>query len=206
MIAIVNYGIGNVNSVIKAFQLFSNEIEFTDDPEKIRKSKAIVLPGVSSFGAAMEELEKRNLVQLLKDEIAKGKIFFGICVGIQLLFEESEETPGIKGLSIFKGKVKKFEDTYYSVPQIGWNQISIIKRDNPILKNINNDYFYFVHSYYVEPEDKEIIASTTDYGVVYPSTIWHKNIFAVQFHPEKSQNIGLKLLKNFVQFVYNNNG
>lgn len=200
MIAIINYGIGNVKSVIKAFQLYSDNIQFTDNPDIIRKSDGIVLPGVSAFGAAVEGLKKKKLIDTLKEDIQKNKKpFLGICIGIQLLFETSEETPNIEGLKIFDGKIKKFSENL-TVPHIGWNQINIKKKNNPLLKGIkDNEYFYFVHSYYADPIDKNIIATTTEYEIDYTSSLWKDNIFAVQFHPEKSQEEGLKIIKNFVE-------
>lgn len=201
MIAILNYGVGNIQSVIKAFKLFTDEIYFTENPDIIKKSKAIVLPGVSSFGAAMNGLAEKNLISVIKEEINKNKLFLGICIGIQLLFEASDESPGVAGLSIFKGRIKKFSNDLI-VPQIGWNTVKLTKKNNLLFKDVhNNEYFYFVHSYFADPFDKSIISSITEYGIDYASSIWQDNIFALQFHPEKSQEPGLQIIKNFVELT-----
>jgi imidazole glycerol-phosphate synthase subunit HisH len=202
MIAIVNYGIGNVSSVIKAFSLFHPKVVFTDSITDLKNADAIVLPGVSSFGPAIKNLEQKNLKTTIINEINKGKLFLGICIGIQILFEKSEESPTAEGLSIFKGNIIRFPNNF-TVPHIGWNNVNIINKNNPLFKNIeNNEFFYFVHSYYPEPSNKSIIAATTDYSnLFYTSSINKDNVFAVQFHPEKSQTAGLKIIKNFVDII-----
>ena len=197
---IINY-IGNLKSVENAFKNRGAEVYVTDSIRKIKNATGIVLPGVGAFGAGMKNLEKHNLIDLIIKEIEKGKPFLGICLGLQLLFEKSEETPDVKGLSIFKGEVKKFKIKDLKIPHLGWNQIEIKKR-SPLLKGIKNkSFFYFVHSYFVEPEEKDIIMCTTNYGKEFVTGVWKENVFGVQFHPEKSQDNGLKLIENFIEFA-----
>jgi glutamine amidotransferase len=159
------------------------------------------LPGVGAFADAVTELKKRRLFFALKEEIARKKIFLGICLGMQLLFEGSQEAPGQKGLALLGGSVKKFQASRrLKVPQMGWNQLDIRKSACPLLRGVSEgDYVYFCHSYYPEPKDKSQAAATTRYGTDFASVIWKDNLFAVQFHPEKSQAVGLKILKNFVK-------
>ena len=203
MIAIIDYGMGNLRSVSKALEKVGGKVEITADSERIRKAEAIVLPGVGAFSRAMSNLKELNLLPVLSEVIQLKKYFLGICLGFQLLFTESEEG-NCKGLNIIKGKVKRFNSPGLKVPHMGWNTIKFRIQDSgfKILNGIpNNSYFYFVHSYYGEPEDKKVIAATTFYGLEFPSAICKENVFAVQFHPEKSQKIGLQLLKNFVKLV-----
>ena len=204
MIAIIDYGMGNLRSVSKALEKVGGKVEITADSERIRKAKAVVLPGVGAFSRAMSNLKELNLLPVLSEVIRLKKYFLGICLGFQLLFTESEEG-NCKGLNIIKGKVKRFNFSGLKVPHMGWNTIRKIrnpKSEIQILNNIPNDsYFYFVHSYYGEPEDKNAVAATTFYGLEFPSAICKENVFATQFHPEKSQEIGLQLLENFVQLV-----
>ncbi|KKQ36131.1 MAG: Imidazole glycerol phosphate synthase subunit HisH [Candidatus Roizmanbacteria bacterium GW2011_GWA2_37_7] len=198
MIAIIDYGAGNLKSVTNALDFLRVSYKVTDKAEDIKKSDKIIFPGVGSFGDCINSLKKKGIFETLKKEIS-NKPYLGICLGLQVLFEESEESSGIKGLSIFKGKCKKFKNKNLKVPQIGWNSIKIIKKNN-LLKDVKDDsYFYFVHSYYVGPKDKGIIATKTNYGIEYCSGITKDNIFAFQFHPERSGEIGLKILKNFVE-------
>ncbi len=205
MVTIIDYGMGNLRSVQKAFEFIGKNAIITSDKKKILHSSLVVLPGVGSFSAAMKNLKKLNLLETIKKIIADGKPFLGLCLGLQLLFEKSEEG-NCKGLGILKGKVKKFDDPLLKIPHMGWNNIRLkVKGERlKIFKDIpDNSYFYFVHSYYVKPEDKKIIATTTDYGINFTSSIFYKNIFATQFHPEKSQKNGLKLLKNYVDYTGN---
>jgi len=190
MIAIINYGAGNLNSVKNALDYLGEECIITDNPEDIESADRIIFPGVGSFGTVIKGLREKNLEQPLKNAINNGKPFFGICIGLQTLFEESEESPGVKGLCIFKGKVKKFTDG--KVPQIGWNRII------PIDNMFQNGYAYFVNSYYIVPDDKSIIASNTDYYNEFTSAVKKDNITATQFHPEKSGEYGLELLKRWL--------
>ncbi len=196
-IVIIDYKMGNLSSVYNAFRFLNIPVELSNNKQKIRDSYGIVLPGVGAFADAMKNLDKFNLVELIQNEINKGKPYLGICLGLQLLFEKSEESRGINGLSIFKGKVIRFKSKSIKVPHIGWNQILIRKR-SPILKCIkNNSYFYFVHSFYVQPENEGLISTITNYGEDFVSSISNENIYGVQFHPEKSQEEGLKIIKNF---------
>jgi len=210
MIAVIDYGMGNLRSVEKALQVAGARTKVTSDPKDLKKAEKIVFPGVGSFGDAMRELKKLGLIAPLKDAIAEGKPFLGLCLGLQLLFEKSEEAPGVKGLCVLKGEVKRFKFTNderrttndaLKVPHMGWNTIGckVQGARRKVLKGIPNDaYMYFVHSYYAKPADKKVILTTTDYGMKFASGICKDNVYALQFHPEKSQALGLKILKNFV--------
>ena len=191
MIAIIDYGAGNLNSVKNAFDFLGEESVIVSTPEAIDNANRIVLPGVGSFGFMMESLEKKKLIEPIKRAIARGVPFFGICLGLQILFEESEESKGVRGFGIFKGKVIKFQNG--KVPQIGWNRITS--------KNefFEPGYAYFVNSYYVLPEDKNVITTTTDYFGEFASSIQYKNITAVQFHPEKSGEFGIEIFRRWLK-------
>lgn len=198
MIAIIDYGAGNLQSVKKALDFIGAESVITDDPKVIMSADKILLPGVGSFGDTMDSMEKNGLVETVKECAQSGKPFLGICLGLQLLFEESEESPGVKGLGIFKGKIRKFSpDMGLKIPHIGWNSLSIKQKDG-IFKDIpENSYVYFVHSYYLLAEDENDIATVTNYGIDFHSAVGKNNIFATQFHPEKSGDVGLQILRNF---------
>ena len=198
MIAIIDYGAGNLQSVKKAFDFIGAESVITDNPEIINACDRILLPGVGSFGDAMDSMHKSGLVETVKQNALSGKPFLGICLGLQLLFEESEESPGVKGLGIFKGKIKKFSpDMGLKIPHIGWNSLEIKQKDT-LFKNVpENSYVYFVHSYYLHAEDEEDVATVTNYGIDFHSAVGKNNVFATQFHPEKSGDVGLQILKNF---------
>ena len=198
MIAIIDYGAGNIQSVKKAFDFIGAESVITDNPEVINACDRVLLPGVGSFGDAMDSMAKNGLVETVKQNALSGKPFLGICLGLQLLFEESEESPGVKGLGIFKGKIKKFSpDMGLKIPHIGWNSLEI-KQNDTLFKGIpENSYVYFVHSYYLHAEDEKDIATITNYGIDFHSAVGKNNIFATQFHPEKSGDVGLQILKNF---------
>ena len=198
MIAIIDYGAGNLQSVKKAFDFIGAESVITDNPETINACDKILLPGVGSFGDAMDSMNKKGLVETVKQNALSGKPFLGICLGLQLLFEESEESPGVKGLGIFKGKIKKFApDMGLKIPHIGWNSLEIKQKDT-LFKGIpENSYVYFVHSYYLHAEDENEIATVTNYGIDFHSAVGKDNIFATQFHPEKSGDVGLQILRNF---------
>jgi imidazole glycerol-phosphate synthase subunit HisH len=198
-ITIIDYGMGNVHSVCNALTYLGFDSVVTSDADKIEASDILIFPGVGAFGQGMEELKKRNLIESIKEYIASGKPFLGICLGMQLLFEESTEHGNFKGLGILKGKVVEFDKKQgLKVPHMGWNSLKT-KQDNSIFEGIeDNSYFYFVHSYYVLPKQKNIIAGITEYGTDFCSMIIKDNIYAMQFHPEKSQKIGLKLLNNFL--------
>jgi glutamine amidotransferase len=199
MVAIIDYGMGNLRSVEKGFLKVGIDAKVVTHPRAVDDAQAIVLPGVGSFKDCMRNLEDMSLVDSVKRSIQKGKPYLGICLGLQVLFTESEEFGLCKGLNIFEGKVVRFQ-VDLKVPHMGWNNITISRRP-PILNGIQDEaFFYFVHSFYVVPYNIDIIATTTDYGVRFTSMIWKDNIFATQFHPEKSQEMGLRILKNFGDF------
>ncbi|MGB9892070.1 imidazole glycerol phosphate synthase subunit HisH [Thermodesulfovibrio yellowstonii] len=202
MIALVDYGMGNIRSVSKAIEAVGGEVSITQSPEEIRKAKAIVLPGVGAFRDCMSNLTELGLLEAVREEILKGKPYLGICLGMQILFTESEEFGMCKGLDLIKGKVTRFKlPQDYKIPHMGWNTV-IFKKKSKLLSEIsNNSYFYFVHSYYVVPEESNFVGGVTEYGIEFTSMIIYENIFATQFHPEKSQKMGLKLLSNFIQFI-----
>ncbi len=203
MIAIVDYGMGNLKSVEKGFQKVGIDARVTNNPRDIDDASGIVLPGVGAFRDCIKNLRESSLITSIIGSIKKGKPYLGICLGLQILFSESEEFGLSKGLDLLKGRVIRFSfnDKDLKIPHMGWNNIKIRKRP-PLLEGIDdNSFFYFVHSYYVVPDDDDIIATTTDYGIEFTSMIWKDNIFATQFHPEKSQSLGLKVLKTFGDFV-----
>jgi glutamine amidotransferase len=200
MISIIDYGMGNLRSVQKGFEKVGHRAIVTSDPAEVAAADKVVLPGVGAFEDAMAELRHRRLVEPLREAMDLGKPFLGICLGLQLLFEQSHENGVHQGFGVLAGEVVRFElPPEYSVPHMGWNQITIPRRP-PILEGIEEGtYFYFVHSYYVVPRDREVIAAETDYGLKFCSMIWRKNLYATQFHPEKSQSDGLRILKNFAE-------
>ena len=201
MIAIVDYGMGNLRSVEKAIARAGVATVVTSDPAKILGARGVVLPGVGAFGACMENLESRGLAATMREAVSSGKPFLGICLGLQLLFEESEEFGPIRGLGILPGKVVRFGGPSFEglkIPQMGWNRLRIRRRVAE-LEGIGDDpYVYFVHSYYVAPADPGLTVAATEYGVEFAAAIAWRNVFACQFHPEKSQAIGLRILENFV--------
>ena len=200
-IAIVDYGMGNVRSVLKALEYVapSDNCILTSDPQVLRDSDRIVFPGQGAMGSCMSALEENSLVNEIKSSF-KSKPFLGICLGLQLLFDSSEENNGTKGLSIVPGKVVKFKNSELKIPHMGWNNVNHSK-DHPLWFNIdNNSRFYSVHSYYVKPVNEDCVFGTTNYGHEFVSAIALDHVFAVQFHPEKSQNDGLQLLRNFVNW------
>ncbi len=198
MIAIIDYGAGNLQSVKKALDFIGAESVITDNPEIINACDKILLPGVGSFGDAMASMREKNLVETVKQNALSGKAFLGICLGLQLLFEESEESLGVKGLGIFKGKIRKFpSDMGIKIPHIGWNSLEIKQKDTLFKGVPENSYVYFVHSYYLEAEDLNDVATVTNYGIDFHSAVGKGNIFATQFHPEKSGDMGLQILRNF---------
>lgn len=200
MIAIIDYGMGNLRSVQKGFERMGREAVVTRDPKTILDAGKVVLPGVGAFPDCMRNLEEYGLIDAVKQSISSGKPFLGICLGLQLLFTESEEFGLSKGLDIIKGRVVLFKGPEFKdlkVPHMGWNSLSV-KRRPPALQDVpDGSHVYFVHSFHVVPEDKSVIATTTPYGIDFVSSIWKDNILAVQFHPEKSQALGLSILKRF---------
>jgi glutamine amidotransferase len=201
-IVIIDYGMGNLRSVQKGFEHVRSEAEVTRNKKEIERASAVVLPGVGAFKDCMQNLEKFGLIDPLVRSIEKGKPYLGICLGLQILFSESEEFGSQKGLDLVRGKVVKFRpDPDHKVPHMGWNTIEK-EREVPLLQGIESgDFFYFVHSYYVIPQENQWIATFTPYGEPFVSSIWKENIFATQFHPEKSQQKGLRILENFVKSI-----
>ncbi|MCK4966404.1 imidazole glycerol phosphate synthase subunit HisH [bacterium] len=198
MIAIIDYEMGNLRSVQKGFEHVGKDAVISGDPKEIIKAEKIVLPGVGAFAKAVYYLEKLKLKNVIIEMAEKGTPLLGICLGKQLLMEESEEGESAEGLGLVKGKVIKFEKGK-KIPHIGWNQI-IIKKQVPILKNIpDGTFFYFVHSYYAVPNSPENVITATDYEGEFPSIVGRDNIYGIQFHPEKSQTYGLEILKNFAE-------
>ena len=200
MIAIIDYDAGNLKSVEKALIKVGGEPVVTRDPSVILQADKVILPGVGAFGDAMEKLNSFGLVDTIYKVVEKGTPFLGICLGLQLLFEYSDEKEGCKGLSLLKGGIKRIPDAPgLKVPHMGWNSLSV-KDNAKLFKNLLADpYVYFVHSYYLQAEDPEIVAATTEYGVTVHASVEKDNVFACQFHPEKSGEVGLAILKNFVE-------
>ena len=199
MIAVIDYGMGNLRSVEKAFQFLGFDAAIIDRPEQGEGATHLVLPGDAAFGDAMRNLVKQGWDDLILKGVEQGKPFLGICMGLQLMFDESEEGGKHRGLGMLPGRIVKFPATE-RVPQIGWNQIAI-ERSVEILDGVpEGSYFYFVHSYYVNPTDADVVAMECDYHQRFCAMIWRDNLFATQFHPEKSQQAGLRLLKNFADF------
>ena len=200
MIAIIDYDAGNLRSVEKALQYLGKETIVTRDPEQIRKADKVILPGVGAFGDAMKKLQEYHLDTLIHEIADSGKPLLGICLGLQLLFEESEESPGVEGLGILEGKIRRIpEGEGLKVPHIGWNSLHL-EHNGRLFRNIQeNSYVYFVHSYYLEAKDPEIVKASTEYGVHIHASVEKNNLFACQFHPEKSSETGLQILKNFAE-------
>lgn len=207
MIAIIDYGMGNLRSVQKGFEKVGSEAVITSDPQVVLRAARVVLPGVGAFRDCMHNLEQGGFVEPILKTIAEGRPFLGICVGMQLLFTDSVEFGLYRGLDVIPGHVLRFPDQMtvagekLKVPQMGWNQLSF-KRRPPVFEGIDDgSNVYFVHSYYVKPDDSSVIATTTDYGFEFCSSVWRDNVVATQFHPEKSQAVGLQILKNFAELT-----
>jgi len=202
MITIIDYGSGNLKSIRNGFHHVGAEVLVTRDKEELKKADVMILPGVGAFGTAMENLKKYE--DIIHQHIKDDKPFLGVCLGLQVLFSESEESPMIRGLDVFPGKVVRFPDTLLNdglkIPHMGWNNLNI-KKNSPLLEGIGSDYMYFVHSYYVRPDNEEVVMATVDYGVEVPAVVAQDNVYATQFHPEKSGEIGLEILKNFLRNV-----
>lgn len=201
MIALLDYGSGNLRSVHKALLQVGAQVRLVQRPDEIGDARAMVLPGVGAFDDCLNALQRQELLEPTRSFIRSGKPFLGICVGYQALFEASDEfNSHAVGLGVFTGRVVRFPaQAGLKVPQIGWNQLELARPDCPLYRGIpNGSYAYFVHSFYPEPTDPGIIATRTDYGVNFASSVWRENVFATQFHPEKSQAVGLQLLANFV--------
>jgi len=196
MITIIDYGSGNLRSIKNALKKVGGQVKITKDKKQIEKAETILLPGVGAFGKAMKNLKsyKNAIIKHIEDD----KPFLGICLGLQLLLTKSEESPNIQGLNIIPGEVIRIPPLG-KVPHMGWNQLNITN-NCPILEGLEDEYFYFVHSYYAKPIKENVIVATTDYHIEMAAVLWKNNIFATQFHPEKSGKAGLKMLKNFIEF------
>jgi glutamine amidotransferase len=200
IIAIIDYGMGNLRSVQKGFEKVGHQAVVTSDPDVLRRAGKVVLPGVGAFEDAMAELRSRGLISPVLAAIDSGRPFLGICLGLQLLFDVGYENGQHQGLGVLRGEVVRFDlPKEFSIPHMGWNQLAVRNRP-PVLEGLADEtYVYFVHSYYVVPQDTAVIATETDYGGPFCSMIWRDNVFATQFHPEKSQSDGLRILKNFAE-------
>lgn len=204
MIALLDYGSGNLRSVHKSLLKVGADVRLVQHPEEIGDAQGLVLPGVGAFDDCINALRKQELLEASREFIKTGKPFLGICVGYQALFERSEEFNSCAaGLGVFQGSVVRFaEKAGLKIPQIGWNQIEIIQPDCPLYRGVESgSYVYFVHSFCPQPADNSIVATRTDYGDNFASSVWHDNVFATQFHPEKSQHVGLQLMKNFAELA-----
>ena len=203
MIVVVDYGMGNLRSVSKALEALGASVRVSSDPVDLARADKLILPGVGAFPAAMRELNARGLVEPIRSSIKTGKPYLGICLGLQLLFEESEEGAGATGLGILPGRVRKFAldgRATLKIPHMGWNQVFSTQSRCPLLEGIpDGSFFYFVHSYYGDPSDRSAVALEADYGGRFTAMVWRDQLYATQFHPEKSQAVGLTLLKNFVE-------
>ena len=206
MIAIIDYDAGNIKSVEKALQFLGEEVIVTSDRDAILSADKAILPGVGSFGDAMEKIRERNLEEVIHEFVESGKPFLGICLGLQLFFESSEETPGVKGLGLLKGKITRIPNEYkqngetvtQNVPQIGWNNIKV-NPSSKLLKGLGDNLcVYFVHSFYLQADEIEDVAATTEYGVTIHAAVERMNVMATQFHPEKSSDVGMNILRSFI--------
>jgi len=204
MIALLDYGAGNLRSVEKALRFVGGDVELVQSPDGMKDAAAVVLPGVGAFDDCVNAMQRQELLAASREFIKTGRPFLGICVGYQAMFERSEEFDSrAAGMGLFEGSVVRFPAGQgLKIPQIGWNQIEIVQPECPIFKGVENgSHVYFVHSFYPQPEDDSIAACRTSYGVEFASAIWRDNVYATQFHPEKSQKIGLTILENFVKLA-----
>ena len=199
-VGIIDYGAGNLRSVANAVQALGIEPRIVSSPGEMEGLTHLILPGVGSFGDCMGELDKRGLTGAIRDWVASNRPYFGICLGYQILFEESVEAPGVSGLGVFRGKVQRFTEDGRKIPHMGWNSADPVNLSDPMWEGLGGEpYFYFVHSYFPVPENENIIAMTTEYGETFASAIRSGAVVATQFHPEKSQQAGLRLLGNFLE-------
>ena len=200
MVAIIDYDAGNIKSVEKAIQFLGEQVVITRDPKEILSASHVILPGVGAFGDAMEKLQKYGLIPVIKEVVNRKIPFLGICLGLQLLFEKSEESPGVHGLGILEGEIKRIpEEEGLKIPHIGWNSLKYATKGR-LYEGIEEDsYVYFVHSYFLKAKEPEIVAATTEYGTLIHASVEKENVFACQFHPEKSSAVGLKILENFIK-------
>jgi len=203
MIAVIDYGVGNLFSVEKALAAVGAEVRVTNDAETLRQAERIVLPGVGAFGDCMKNLEATGLIPVIRQEVAAGKPLLGICVGLQILFEGSEESPEAAGLGILRGKVRRIRAKGLKIPHMGWNSLCVRgKGGEEFLRGLSEEpYVYFVHSYHAVPEDQNVIAAVTEYGETLTAAVRKDNVWAAQFHPEKSGDVGLRILKNFMEGI-----
>lgn len=201
MIAIIDYGMGNLHSVSKALERLGYEYEIVDTPEKLQSAEGAILPGVGAYGDAMRNLQQQGFTSAIREFAASGRPLFGICLGMQLLFKESEEHGQHEGLGIFPGAIRRFKGDY-KIPHMGWNRLKFLQ-SNPLLADVEEGYAYFVHSYFLQPEstDRSVLLATADYFQEVPAIVGLGNVFATQFHPEKSGDVGMKLLENFAKMV-----
>ena len=200
MIAMIDYDAGNIKSVEKALQKLGTEVVITKDAKTILQADKVILPGVGAFGDAMANLKKYGLVEVIQEVVAKGTPFLGICLGLQLLFERSDETPGVEGLGILKGEVLRIPECGdLKIPHMGWNSLHLQNNGRLFRGLPEQSYVYFVHSYYLKAEEEGIVKATTEYGVTIHASVEKDNVFACQFHPEKSSDVGLQILRNFVE-------
>ena len=204
MIALLDYGAGNLRSVEKALRFVGGNVRLAQSPDGMKNASAVVLPGVGAFDDCVNAMQRQELLEATREFVGTGRPFLGICIGYQALFERSEEfDSSATGLGLFAGKVVRFPDGQkLKIPQIGWNQIEIVQPECPVFRGVENgSHVYFVHSFYPQPEDDSIAATRPPYGVDFISAVWRENVFATQFHPEKSQKVGLKILENFVNLT-----
>lgn len=200
MIAIIDYDAGNIRSVEKALKFLGQDVKITRDPEEILSAEKVILPGVGAFGDAMGKLKEYGLDQVIRKTAGKGTPFLGICLGLQLLFERSDEAPGVEGLGILKGEILRLpEKEGYKIPHMGWNSLELIHNGRLFQDLPEDPYVYFVHSYYLKAADETIVKARTEYTTAIDASVEQGNVFACQFHPEKSSETGLKILKNFVE-------
>ncbi len=202
MIALVDYGMGNLRSVEKALTKVGGRVEVVSDAAGVARADAVVLPGVGALGDCMRNLASSGLTNAVKNFAASGRPFLGVCLGLQALFESGAESPGWPGLGLLRGTVPRFELNGLKVPHMGWNQLKIRRPDCPLLAGVpDGSYVYFVHSYYCRPAEESVVCATTEYGIEFCSMAWKDNVMATQFHPEKSQAVGLRMLENFVNLI-----
>ena len=199
-VAIVDYDAGNTLSVARALEKVGAKVDLTPDPERVLAADAVVLPGVGAFGDCMRKLRERGMDEACREAFRTGKPLLGVCIALQVIFEGSEESPGVEGLGLLTGKVVRFEGEGLKVPHIGWNELSLV-RDHPVISGLDGEAFYFVHSYYPEPGERRDLIGETDYGTRFCSAAGRENLVAVQFHPEKSSRAGLKLYGNFLAWA-----
>ncbi len=199
-VAVVDYDAGNTLSVTRALEKVGAQVDLTPDPDRVLAADAVVLPGVGAFGDCMKKLRERGMEAVCQETYRSGKPFLGVCVALQVFFERSEESPGVDGLGIFPGTVVRFKSDGLKVPHMGWNQLSL-SGEHPVLEGLDGEAFYFVHSYYPEPDEPTDVLGTTEYGVEFCAAAGRENLAAVQFHPEKSSRAGLKLYENFLSWA-----